>query len=286
MTTSRKPAVKQTKRNEAGEVQATTHAGRVVRRSEIEWIPLDKLEVSPLAQREIRPAWVSELAASLDLEQIGALTVNERNGRYFIIDGQHRAEAMRLFGFDTEKLQCFTYHGLSEQEEAEMFLKLNNRLKVSSMDEFKIAVQAGRKIEVDIDRIVREAGLHISSGGEGSIRAVGKLGKIYDRSGPLVLATTLAIIRDSYGTRGFTAEVIDGIGLFADRYADQMDQDKLIRALKGTNGTLTALLNRAEILRKQTGALKAHCIAAAATDIYNKIQKGTKLVGWWKSSAK
>ena len=283
MTTTNKRSTKQTTRT-GGRVQATTNAGRVIRRSEIEWVPLDKLEVSPLAQREIRPAWVAELAANLDLEQIGALTINERNGRYYIIDGQHRAEAMRMFGFNNEKLQCFTYHGLTVEEEAEMFLKLNNRLKVSTMDEFNIAVQAGRKDPVEINRIVNEAGLHVASGGEGAVRAVGKLQKVYSRSGSMVLATTLAIIRDAYGTHGFSAEVIDGIGLFVDRYSDQMDQDKLVKALMGSDGTLTALLNKTEILRKQTGALKAQCVAAAATDIYNKVQKGAKIPSWWKSN--
>lgn len=264
-------------------------AKRVERAARLRWIPLGKTRVSPLAQRDLNDSRVEHITANMDLEQIGTPTVNERDGYFYIIDGQHRIEALRRWlGDDCEgqQIQCWSYAGLSEEEEAEKFLKLNDTLTVNAMAKFKVGVQAGRIVETDIDRIVRAQGLCVTSDKiEGGVRAVGTLRRVYDREGAAVLARALGVIRDAYGTAGFDAAVIDGMGYLCGRYNGELDVPTAVTRLASAHGGVNGLLNNAEILRRQTGNSRGQCVAAAAVDLINRGRGGKKLPAWWRAEA-
>lgn len=259
---------------------------KVEREARLRWVPIKKMKVNPLAQRELNQARVDKLVANFDLEQIGTPTVNERDDAFYIIDGQHRIEALIGIGWEDQQVQCWAYSGLTEQEEAEKFLKLNDVLAVNAMAKFKTAVQAGRIVENDIDRIVRAADLVVSPDHiEGAIHAVGTLIRVYHRDGPGSLSRTLRMIRDAYGTPGLEAAVIDGIGLLCGRYNGSLDDEKAVKQLSSLHGGVKGLLGRAEDLRHRTGNPKAHCVAATAVDVINRGKGGVKLMSWWKSEA-
>lgn len=269
--------------------KANSNPNKFEREARLRWVPLAKMRVSVLAQRELNQARVDHIDANMDLEQIGNPTVSERDGHFWIIDGQHRVEAYKQWlGEDwiNQHLQCWTYTGLTEQDEAEKFLKLNDVLPVPALAKFRVGVQAEREMETDIDRIVRAQGLRVSSDkSEGSIRAVGTLRRVYSRGGPAVLARTLGIVRDAYGTPGLDAAVIDGIGFLCGRYNGELDVPTAVQRLASAHGGVNGLLGRAEQTRKETGAPRGHCVAAAAVDLINRGKGGKKLPSWWKSES-
>lgn len=259
---------------------------RVERDARLRWLPLDQMKVNPLAQREQNQARIDYLVAHLDLEQLGNPTVNVRDGSVFIIDGQHRIEAMRQFGFTTEKVQCWAYEGLTEEEEAEKFLQLNDVLVVAALPKYRAAITAGRAEECDIDRVVRSLGLCVTADQiPGGIRAVGTLRRVYTRSDAATLSRTLRIIRDSFGDSGMEAAVIDGIGHLTQRYNGELDEDKAVRMLGQIHAGVNGLLGNAEKIRRQTGNAKGQCVAAAAVDAINRGKGGKKLPSWWKGDA-
>lgn len=259
-------------------------SGKVTRSARLKWVPLDQIKVNPVAQRDLNPARVDHLVANLDLEQIGNPTVSHRDGSYWCIDGQHRIEALRQFGFTNEPIQCWTHEGLTSEQEAEMFLKLNDTLTVHALPKFRAAVHAGRAVESDIDRVVRSVGCVVTSDKvPGAIGAVATLRRVYSRGGPGTLARTLHIIRDAYGDGGFEAAVIDGIGHVCTRYNGELNVDEAITKLSKAHGGANGLLQKAEVLKRQTGNQKSHCVAAAAVEIINSGRGGKKLPSWWKS---
>lgn len=256
---------------------------RVQREARLRWVPIADMHVSPLAQRDMRAARVAKIAAELDLEQLGTPTVNERDSKFYVIDGQHRVEALREIGWGDQQIQCWTYVGLTEEEEAETFLKLNDTLAVDAFSRFRIGVQAGRTEECDIDRIVRAQGLRVSQDkGSGAIPAVSTLRRMYRGSGPRAMGRTLRIVRDAYGDAGLIAEVLDGVGLVCARYEDQLDDARLIDKLSTAHGGVNGLTGRAEQMRRQMGSQKRHCVAAAAVEIYNSGKGGRKLRSYWR----
>ena len=261
-------------------------AGRMERAARLRWVPLTRMRVNPLAQRELRPARVTRLAAEFDVEQMGTPTVSYRGGWYYLIDGQHRIEALKVWlgAWEDQQIQCWCYKGLTEAAEAEVFLKLNDTLAVRCFDRFKVAIQAGRTTEADIDRIVRALGLRISSNrGNGGISATGTLGRVYARGGPKVLSRALRIIRDAYGDSGLDGPVIEGIGLLCQRYDGQLPDQLAVERLSSAHGGVSGLVSRAGHLRQQTGDAQAQCVAAAAVEAINRGAGGKKLPSWWRA---
>lgn len=258
---------------------------QIRREARLQFVPLEKMRVNPLAQRVMNPHWVNKLAISFDLEEMGNPTVNHRDGWFNIIDGQHRVEALKIWLQDWEgqQVECWTYEGLTDEQEAEKFLKLQDRLKAIAFDEFRIAVSAGRANESDIDRIVHALGLAISRTKNG-IMATRTLKRVYSRGGPDVLERSLRIIRDAYGEAGFEAAVIDGLSLFCQRYNGMAPEDRVVAKLSSAHGGVSGLLQRGDLLRRQTGNPKSHCVAAAVVDVFNRGAGGKKLPSWWKTS--
>jgi len=261
---------------------------RVERRAHLRWISLKQVRTNPLAQRELNPARVDKLTSEFDPEQFGAPTVNHRDEWYYVIDGQHRIEALKKwFGsWEDQQIQCWAYEDLTETEEADVFLKLNDTLAVAAFAKFRVGVQAGRPAETDVDRIVRAQGLHVSKeNNEGAIGAVGTIMRLYCRAGGPTLGRTLRIIRDAYGDPGLDAAVIDGIGLLCHRYNGEFEDARAVDRLSSIHGGVNGLLGKAQLLRKQTGNPRNHCVAAAAVDIINAGRGGKKLPSWWKAEA-
>jgi hypothetical protein len=258
--------------------------GRIQRAARLGWVPLTAMRVNPLAQRDLNTARVHRLAAAFDIEQMGTPTVSHRGGYFYLVDGQHRIEALKLWlgAWEDQQVQCWCYEGLTEAREAELFLQHNDTLTVSAYAKFKVAVQAGRDTEGDVDRIVRALGLRIAHG-TGGISAVATLRRVYTRGGPGVLSRALRIIRDAYGEAGLAGPVIDGIGLLCQRYDGQLPEQRAIARLASAHGGVSGLTGRAGQLRQSTGSTPAECVAAAAVEIINRGQGGSKLPTWWRS---
>lgn len=262
---------------------------RLERAARLTWVPLGLMRIAPLAQRDLRQARVDRIAASMDLEQLGTPTVNKRSGHFYVMDGQHRIEAYKAWlgeGWESQQLHCWTYEGLSEQEEAERFLKLNDTLAVQAFDLFRIGLNAARPEEVEIAAIVQRAGLTISqSKAEGAIGAVGTLRRVYRRDGGANLLRALSMIRDAYGSPGLEGHVIDGAGLLCSRYNGDLDDARMVARLGGVTGGVGGLMSRAYFAKNQTAAPLNQCVAAAAVEIHNRGKGGKKLPNWWATAA-
>lgn len=259
---------------------------KIERQARLRWIPLNRMVISDTAQRDLKQYRVDHLVAHFDDEQVGNLVVNERTGRFFIIDGQHRAAALKEVYDDTHQVQCWTYVGLTEEEEAEKFLKLNDTLTVGAMDKYLVSVEAGRAIETDIDRIVRACGLVVTHQRiEGGIGAVGTLRRVYVRAGAGVLGRTLRIIESAYGTAGLESAVIDGIGLLCGRYNGELKDELAVLKLRNMRGGVSGLMGRARQIKADMGAPLNQCVAAAAVEVMNSGKGGKKLPSWWKADA-
>lgn len=235
------------------------------------------------AQREINNDWVNKLVAEFDPDAFGLITVNLRSdGKYYIVDGQHRVEAMRLLGWDDQKVDANIYEGLTLPQEAELFLQLNRRLAVPALATFRVGVTAGREEETAINEILEGLGLrvgHHRTGG--AISAVGTLRRVYRNFGGEILSRALAIIKIAFGDEGLSTAVVDGMAMFVARYGETINDDRVTETLGRVNGGARGLLGRAETLRATTAQPKHQCVGAAIVDYVNAGRGGRKLRNWW-----
>jgi hypothetical protein len=243
-----------------------------------------------VTQREFRQAHGDKLAAELDLDKLGFLILNHRDGQYWVLDGQHRLYALKKFGFEDEcTIDCEVYEGLSDAQMAEMFLGRDNRRRISTYDKFFVSCTADRKRENDIRRMVESNGLRIGRVREtNTIGAVASLGKVYDRSGDVVLGQTLRALRDGYAgdPAAFSPELIQGVGLIFNRYNGRTDEKHLVSQLSRVAHGHRGLSQRARSLREKTGTSLDQCVAAAIVEMYNRgiVKLKDKLTDWWKGN--
>lgn len=259
-------------------------SNRPARQSRLAWVNADDLKVNPVAQREFRPAWAQELLNTFDIDKFQVPHVNKRaDGSHYIMEGQHSTWAYRQWIGEGQKVQVWLYDGLTEEEEAEFFLSLNNKKSIDAMARFKVAVTAGRETESDIDRIVRAAGCTVNnSTAPNAISAVGALRRIYDRHGPETLAKTLSTINKSFTDGGYERPVLLGIAMVLARYQD-IDRARLVRQLAGIRNGWKGLVQATSLIKEQMGVTQPEAAAAAVVDFYNK-GRGRKLPSWWRET--
>lgn len=260
--------------------KATT---RPARQAHLQWVKADDINVNPVAQREFRPAWAHAILEQFDLDKFQVPHVNKRaDGSLYVMEGQHSLWAYKQWAGEGQQVQVWLYDGLSEQEEAEFFLSLNNKKSVDAMAKFKAAVTAGREVECDVDRIVRANGCSVSSAkGESSISAVSALTTVYQRFGPKVLAQTLRVIRESFVDGGFERPVLLGVAMVLARYGDTIDIDRLISKLSGIRNGWKGLVQRTNNIKAAQGVTQTDAAAAAVVEFYNGGRGGVKLMSWW-----
>ena len=144
---------------------------------------LDKaaLEVDDSYQRSATQDKVKRIAAEWSWVACGALVVADRgDGRFFVIDGQHRAlAALKLSA--VRQLPCVVFQTEGSREEAGGFLRANrDRKPMTAVQAFAAMVTAGDKDAVFVRHLLEENGMAVASGGasQSAFKATGTLLKI------------------------------------------------------------------------------------------------------------
>jgi hypothetical protein len=246
------------------------------------------MRVNEEAQRTYRETHAREYADNFDLEALGYPVVSHRNDLYFIVDGQHRVKALRLIGWEDQQIECECFEGLTEEEEAELFLKRNKRRAVRAFENFMVAVKAGREAECDVNRIVLSQGLKVSEDRmDGCIQAVTALMYTYTHYGAATLAKTLRIARDAYAKdpEAFRGVVLQGLGVVCGQYDGKLDEQVAVRQLTKVPGGPLGLVGRAQIIKRQWGKAMYACVAAQIVEFINQGQPTrSRLPSWWKAT--
>lgn len=258
-------------------------SGRVARVAHLRWVAIADMHTNPQSQRRLQPSRITSMMDSgFDPEMLGNPIVSLRDGRFYIIDGQHRIALMRRVGWGDQQIQCWVYTDLDEAEEAEMFLRLNDVLRVNEYSKFTVGLTAGREEERQIDQIVRLQDLRVTRERvPGGISAITALRRVYTRADGATLGRTLRIIRDAFGDHGFDGVVIDGVALMCERYNGDLSQETAITRLSRVHGGVTGILTNADAMRLRYGKPRAQCVAAACVDAINRGAARTQKLKPW-----
>ena len=250
-----------------------------------------ELNVDPEAQRKLSPTWVKARVPTFDAEQLGYVVLNRRSdGKYYIVDGQHRAALMRAIGWGDQKILAEVFEGLNQAEEAALFNARNDRKAVRKFDKFRISIVAGNPVSCAIDRIVREHGLLLSDQlRDGHITAVDALERVYNgagiaspKAGPKALAHALSVVVGAWGNQpsSVNGKIILALGVVFLRYDGTVNENDLAKKLAPFPGGAPGLIGKGRSMQELRGRQLHHCIAAIIVDIYNKGRRVEKLEAW------
>lgn len=247
--------------------------------SHLAWVRLDQMKLNPLAQRSFNPNNPA-VSGTFDPEVMGYIVVSFRDGWYYVVDGQHRREgAIQFLGDSSQQVQCRVFEGLTSEQEAELFLMLNDQKKQDAMSKYKVSLTAGRGRECDVERICRSLDLRI--GRDKSCEEIGcvsALLRVYDKHGPASFSFSMRVIRDAYGFDGFKQQTISAVALVKDRYGDSIDEETLVDRLRKKG--LVALNQSAKSMKEATGNPADQCYAYAMIQFYN-LRNSRRVEPWW-----
>lgn len=262
-----------------------TRKKTVKRNSHLATIKVGDIRVDSSSQREATRQSVHALASNFNPDLMGIIVVSHRDGVYWVMDGQHRILALKeALGEDADDWEVVAecYEGLTEEQEADMFLDLNNRRTVSAFDKYKVGVTARRHVPEDIERIVTAHGLRTSKDGKpGSISAVTALQKVYEIGGYQLLSRTLSVISAAWDATVWDSFIIRGVARFLNHFQQRVDDERLIKILAAYPMANKGLKMSAEKNRKAYGVNLEDGTAVAITEAYNKGRRGANSLGNW-----
>jgi Family of unknown function (DUF6551) len=100
-------------------------------------VPADTLRLDLKVQRAIIASRLRKMTANFNPDGVGELLVSRRPDGLYIIDGQHRQRTVLAKHNGTgpvPTVTCEIYTGLSQEDEARLFLLRNDRAGVSGVD--------------------------------------------------------------------------------------------------------------------------------------------------------
>lgn len=249
------------------------------------------LKVDPEVQRKLSMQWVREHTKDFDVDQLGYIVVNRRDGgSAYVIDGMHRVQLMREVGWGDQNIHAEIFDGLTQAEEAELFNARNDRRAVRKYDRFRISFTARDPQAVEITQIVHRVGFAISDQLlDGNIVSIDSLEKIYlgggistKAEGVVALRRTLEVLRDAWGksSAAVNGDLIRSLGMVHLRYSTEIDHKGLVTKLASFTGGAPGLIGRGRSLKELRGRPLYHCIASIIVDAYNRGRRAGKIDAW------
>lgn len=187
------------------------------------------------------PTKIRKMAREFDAAQLGTITVSLRNGKYYVVDGQHRVLASRVVGIKALRAEVHT--NLSKEQEAELFVKLNSTsTKVTKAQMYQAYVVAKDPIALHIKQMAESKGMRVGQHtGDGRISAYGTLEKIYKKLGSETLDKTLELIKICWGGDASSVNryFIEGVAYFIHVYGPNpyYSDEKFIKQLSKVSST-------------------------------------------------
>ena len=190
-------------------------------------------------QRGVQRKRVELIAADFNEYVANEPKISFRNGKYYVVDGQHTIEARILRnGGRALPILCKVYTGMTMQQEALLFVEQNGhsaplsagiklRAKVAGDDapskEFLAATnRVGLAFNYD--------SLQLS---DYRISCVGTALKLYNEMGEKIYCETLRLIVAAWDGKpdSFRASVLRGMMHFVELYHGEFSEERLVRAL-------------------------------------------------------
>jgi uncharacterized ParB-like nuclease family protein len=242
------------------------------------YLPVNKIKIANYQRSTMTgksKEVIRKIIAEFDPGAFQPLMVNKRaDGSYYCYDGGHRLVAVRTKSFKV--VPCWVVEGKTEQEEAELFLKLNgNRKSMNSIDMFAAEVYADKKESEEIERIVNECGFTVERGyyPANKINSIDTLKKIYKQIGANGLKRTLFLINKTWSEDKDRThnKILKGVSDIIKIYGDCLQDFIFIQKMQ-TYKPLEIIIE-GDLKKKTSKTPYAEAIWA----LYNKRMKTNKL---------
>ena len=231
-------------------------------------------------QRPVDKARVRKIVRDFNPAIVNTVKVSYRDGRYYIIDGQHTVAALHVVYGDDAMIDCNVFYGMTDKDEANLFYEQNGHSKpVSAVTKFKVKVFNGDDTANAIIKKLSACGMGVDSDGKSSKRnfkCPGELEKQYKILGDAKFCESLSIIKDAwypqYCPEAVSRAILAGVCTFVNLHFGRYNRTFLIKSL--------SRLTPGDILRASHvyGYTNGKTVCAAITAEYNKRRSGAHMI--------
>lgn len=159
---------------------------------------------------DINDGKVAEIRANWSWIGCGAISVAERDGRYFVMDGQYRTLAA-LGRSDISDLPCMVFQVADVKAEAAGFLALNTQRKpITSRDKFKALITTEDPDAAFVQQLLADSARGISNSNNRSARCLSNLLK-WARIRRDVLRRMWPVMNEVCGDHSVHVHIVEGL---------------------------------------------------------------------------
>lgn len=196
-------------------------------------IPSTILHSGQKYQRAVSDKWVQDIVENFNRLAMPPIVVSWRDGKFWIVDGQHRTSAMKRRNGDKDVIMpCYVVTGLTYEQEARLYRKLNfgvHRLGIADL--VRSDVESDENIDVTtIKQILTQNGIEwvFSKGGVSTPNQVSASSSLLQAYHMLSLDDFTRMIRLIKKTwkgapHSLGSYILLGMALFFEIYADEID---------------------------------------------------------------
>lgn len=194
-------------------------------------------------QRPVNMNRVREIVAQFDPDLVNILKVSFREGHYYVFDGSHTLEALRIVnGKDHFPVVCKLYKGLTYEREAKLFaMQTGNSARVGMPYKLRALEKAGDEPTVHFLELTRSCGFEIDPGERSNkkdtIAAVCKAYAVFQTLGEEMYMEMLNLIKDTWGGEPWfvSQNVLSGMAVFYKTYAEKINRDRFLKKLSAAS---------------------------------------------------
>lgn len=234
-------------------------------------------------QRALNESRADAMADNFQPHALGLLTASKRaDGHIYVLDGSHRVSAARKASYDG-LLATRLFENLTLEEEASMFLTLNNSRAVQAIDRFKVRITQNEPIASGINKVLKTYNLHVDWANNeslGVISAIGALESVYAGAGvrepgqyPDLVDKVVRTLSRAYGDKAdratYSKVMLEGLGIFIATFGSRIEFDHLVSALQATVPRQIAAQTKAMRDAKVKGGQIGNNAAAVIHRLYN-----------------
>lgn len=233
-------------------------------------------------QRPVNQKEVDRLIREWDERLLDPVIVSFRDGKFNVVDGQHRISAMRkMNNGNGVMVHCKVYNGLTYEEEAAFCYKLDKAKKRLSLSQSTNALaESGTDPEtMEIRSLVENCGfvwaLGKHSGKTGEIVTTRALVNAYRLLGGAAFTHMLNLLWDTWqgDPRSLTASILSGMALFVKTYETELNDNTFSARLSQADPDEINRRGRADFSTNNTALRFARVIL----EKYNGQRGGRKL---------
>lgn len=240
---------------------------------EIRKLPAKMLLSAPY-QRNTKDSRIKSIIRKFDKNKVKPIVVSKRNGKYYVVDGQHTLTVLRmLFGEDyivtARVLTGLTYDDEAAyyNEQYENCAKLTPEEHMTSRKEYDSKAKDMINVCADAGYILATSKNYDKTTSKRRILCVSTFEKVYDLIGSENTNVMLKLMKETWkdDKDSISATFIGGMGEFFHLYGDKFDRNKFVKVFskKPVAEIVKASYSDSAAFTKTDRVVRAIC------DVYN-----------------